>query len=70
MKEHIGQMVGGNFYTYNLYKYTDGKGIVLFIAEPTSLGATRSARSIEQLQAIVNLDADRINCILHHSRTK
>ena len=70
MKEHIGQMVGGNFYTYNLSKYNDGKGLVLFIAEPMSLGATRSARSIEQLQKIVNLDADRINCILHRSRAK
>lgn len=70
MKEHIGQMVGGNFYTYNLYKYTDGKGLVLFIAEPKGIGVTRSAKSIEELRAIVNLDADRINCILHHSRTK
>lgn len=70
MKEHIGYIIAGNFYKYKAYKVTYQNDLVYYLAEPLGIGATRSAKTMEQLIQVLNQDAKKINCILHKSRTK
>ena len=56
MKEYIGVLIVGNFYTFNTYKITDAKGLIYYMAEPRGVGATRCALTQNDLQK--QLDAD------------
>ena len=57
-KKRIGIHIVGNFYVYTIYQITDAKGGYFYIGEPhAAIGATRSARTVEELQKI--LDADK-----------
>lgn len=61
MKEYVGCLIGGNFYKYEVYKVTDAKGMVLYIAEPVGMGGTRVAKTQEELAQQVDKDAKYMN---------
>ena len=64
MKKRIGLMFVANFYTYTVYEITDAKGGKFYIAEPRGMiGATRSARTTEELQEILNKDRPMLDYI-------
>lgn len=64
MKKRIGLMFVANFYTYVVYEITDAKGGKFYIAEPRGMiGATRSARTTEELQEILNKDRPMLDYI-------
>lgn len=63
MKKRIGLMFVANFYTYVVYEITDAKKQKFYIAEPRGLGTTRSARTTEELQEILNNDRAMLDYI-------
>ena len=63
MKEFVGILIAGNFYTFGAYKITDSKGLLCFLAEPRGIGATRCGRTLEELQKILNKDVQMMNLI-------
>lgn len=67
MKKRLGHLISGNFYTYTLYKVTDAKGRVVYLAEPKGAGATRNATSVEELQEILDADVAMLNLIARES---
>lgn len=56
MKEFVGHFIAGNFYKYSVYKVTDAKNMVLYIAEPVGMGGTRV--SLSQADLFVQLQKD------------
>lgn len=64
MKKRIGLMFVANYYTYIVYEVTDFKGLKIYIAEPKGrIGATRSARTTEELQKILDKDKEILDHI-------
>lgn len=64
MKKRIGLMFVANFYIYTVYEITDAKGGKFYIAEPHNpIGATRNARTTEELQDILNKDRTMMDYI-------
>lgn len=50
-------MFVAHFYTYIVYEITDFRGMKFYMAVPKgALGATRSARTTEELQEILDKD--------------
>lgn len=70
MKKRLGHLISGNFYTYTLYKVTDAKGRVVYLAEPKGMGATRNATSVEELQEILDGDVETLNLIARESQKR
>lgn len=64
MKKRIGLMFVANFYTYVVYEITDAKGGKFYIAEPRGdIGATRTARTTEELQKVLDNDRQMLDYI-------
>lgn len=56
-------MIAGNFFTFTVYRITDAKGNFFFIAEPRGIGATRCARTEEDLQKQLDKDVPMLRHI-------
>lgn len=64
MKKRIGLLFVGGFYTYTCYQITDAKGGVFYLAEPHGfIGATRNAKTVEELQKILDNDKKMMDYI-------
>lgn len=64
MKKRVGLMFVANFYTYVVYEITDAKGGKFYIAEPRGdIGATRTARTTEELQKVLDKDRKMLDYI-------
>lgn len=64
MKKRIGLMFVANFYTYVVYEITDARGGKFYIAEPRGMiGATRSAKTQEELQKVLDNDRQMLDYI-------
>lgn len=64
MKKRVGLMFVANFYTYVVYEITDAKGGKFYIAEPRGdIGATRTARTTEELQKVLDNDRQMLDYI-------
>lgn len=62
-KKRIGIHIVGNFYVYTIYQITDAHGGHFYIGEPRGIGATRSAKTVEELQKELDNDKQMLNYI-------
>lgn len=64
MKKRIGLLFVGGYYVYTCYQITGAKGETFYLAEPQNpIGATRNARTVEELQEIINKDKPMMDYI-------
>lgn len=59
-KEFVCSTILGDYYSWNIYKITDARNQIWFVAEPTIPSATRIADTIEELKGILEKDVARL----------